>query len=695
MDTNEDYLDSLLKSVTEPENNSEDVPIQESDLGLGEDLGLGSDLGLGEDLGLGNDLGLGEDLGLGTDLGLQEAFEFGDLDVTSDEASESIDEDFNLEEFLASEGDIVLDDLPTIEEPILEQEPEAEEIIEPELLDFAQADALLADIEKGVGESGVVREREAEPEVLEESVEEIVSTGDSWDTPVESVIKKQSTSIFDSIRQEMQLGDASQEDMILADTEPVETVEDMPQTEDVFGSDFFMDELGIEGIDTIDIPEVDMSGEALSMEEIPLSDGNEAALGMDEPFDFENADLADLLAGSSDLEDGSIQEISDLLEKDESNVAVDDDMMALLQSVSGLEGEEDSFDPLSFLAEEADGVEHAAPGGKKKAKKEKKPKKEKAPKPVKDGVEKEKKQGLFARLLSFLEEGEEDETDDLITSLQAENDAILKEMGGEDGAPDLLPEKKESEPEKEAEPDKKEQEKKEKQEQKEKAKKEKQEKKEQRKKEKEEKRERERQEAAGRPKFPMKKAVCIFVVCIMLMLAFLTVSNLLTSHSIKQKAIDAYYAGDYLQCYELLYGQDRADSEDVMYHRSEIQMKMQLERNRYDKYLTEGKELEAVDHYVQFLVDYADLYEYSLRWQAEDIMEDMYLHVTETLFSSYGLTESEALEINALRKDVDYTRALTKVIEGTFHEKPVEEPTGPVYEDLLPEEEARLGITGE
>ena len=179
------------------------------------------------------------------------------------------------------------------------------------------------------------------------------------------------------------------------------------------------------------------------------------------------------------------------------------------------------------------------------------------------------------------------------------------------------------------------------------------------------------------------------------MFAFLTLSKLLTSHSIKKNAIDAYYAGDYLQCYELLYGQERADSEDLMYHRSEIYMKMQLERNRYDKYQAAGKELEAVDHYVQFLVDYPDMYEYSLRWQAEDIMEDMYLHVTDTLFGSYGLTESEALEINALRKDEDYTRALTKVVAGTFHEKPVEEPTGPVYEDMLPEEEARLGVTGE
>ena len=181
----------------------------------------------------------------------------------------------------------------------------------------------------------------------------------------------------------------------------------------------------------------------------------------------------------------------------------------------------------------------------------------------------------------------------------------------------------------------------------------------------------------------------------MLLLAFLILSNLLTSYGIKQKAIDAYYAEDYLECYELLYGQERSDSEDVMYHRSEIYMKMQLEQNRYAKYLAAGQELEAVDQYVQFLVDYPDMYEYSLRWQAEDIMEDMYLHVTDTLFGSYGLTESEALEINALRKDEDYTRALTKVVEGTFHEKPEEEPTGPVYEDLLPEEEARLGITGE
>ena len=51
MDTNEDYLDSLLKSVTEPEGSKEKErePILESDLGLGEDVGLVSDLGLGED----------------------------------------------------------------------------------------------------------------------------------------------------------------------------------------------------------------------------------------------------------------------------------------------------------------------------------------------------------------------------------------------------------------------------------------------------------------------------------------------------------------------------------------------------------------------------------------------------------------------------------------------------------------------
>ena len=81
MDTNEDYLDSLLKSVTEPEKKSENIPEQESfaevpmsenDLGLGEELGLGGDLSFGEDLGLGSDLGLGEDLGLGSDLGLGE-----------------------------------------------------------------------------------------------------------------------------------------------------------------------------------------------------------------------------------------------------------------------------------------------------------------------------------------------------------------------------------------------------------------------------------------------------------------------------------------------------------------------------------------------------------------------------------------------------------------------------------------------
>ena len=570
---------------------------------------------------------------------------------------------------------------------------------EPELLDFEEADAILADLEKGEGESGVVREK---------------ASGDSWDTPVESVIKKQTPSIFDAVREEMKSGvTAKEEPEIIGSVDELPLVDvDAPQTEDVFGADFFMDGLGMEDIETLDIPELgelDIPtldiGEADGMDiptlDIPQMDALDIPeLMSDEPavsnemdaFDFDNADLSALLAGSSDMDDGSIQEISNLLDMDENNEAVNDDMMDLLQSISSDDAIGEGLEAFGMLSSEEE-----LPEGKKKEKKkkEKKPKKEKAAKQEQEKEPGEKKPGLLARIFSFLEEGEEDETDSLITSLQEENDAILMEMGGEDGTPDLLPEKKEPEPEKEEEVDKKEQAKKEKQEQKEKKKKEKQEKKEQKKKEREERRERERQEASMKRTIPKKKAVCIFVICIMLMLAFLTLSNILTSYSIKQKAIDAYYAEDYLQCYELLYGQERADSEDVMFHRSEIYMKMQMERNRYDKYQAAGKELEAVDRYVQFLVDYPDMYEYSLRWQAEDIMEDMYLHVTDTLFGGYKLTESEALEINALRKDEDYTRALTKVVEGTFHEKPVEEPTGPVYEDLLPEEEARLGVTGE
>ena len=604
----------------------------------------------------------------------------------------TLDEDFNMEEFLASESaELVLEDIPTLEEEPVAEEA-VEPVLEPELLDFAEADAILADLEKEEGESGVVREKE---------------NADSWDTPVESVIKKQTPSIFDAVREEMRTGatekvepsikpmkepDAVDEIAAMEEFAALERTVDSEgsggQVQDAFGADFFMDDIDALDIETLDIPEMD-GLEIPTIDEVSTSETD--ALGSTDAFNFENADLADLLAGSSSMDDGSIEEISSLLNMDENNEAVNDDMMDLLQSISDEAGSLDGFDALSMLSAE----EEIPAGGKKKKKKEKKPKKEKAAKKEKEQESGEKKPGLLARILSFLEEGEEDETDTLITSLQAENDAILLEMGGEDGSPDLLPEKKEAEPEKEEEIDKKEQEKKEKQEQKEKKKKEKQEKKEQKKKERQEKREKERQEASLRAQFPTKKAVIIFVVCIMLMLAFLTLSNLLTSYSIKQNAIDAYYAEDYLQCYELLYGQERSDSEDVMYHRSEIYMKMQLEQNRYTKYLAAGQELEAVDQYVQFLVDYPDMYEYSLRWQAEDIMEDMYLHVTETLFGSYGLTESEALEINALRKDEDYTRALTKVVEGTFHEKPVEEPTGPIYEDLLPEEEVHLGITGE
>lgn len=193
------------------------------------------------------------------------------------------------------------------------------------------------------------------------------------------------------------------------------------------------------------------------------------------------------------------------------------------------------------------------------------------------------------------------------------------------------------------------------------------------------------------PKLSIKKALPIVIVALTFCAAFVMISHLYINHVNKRQAEEAYYAGDYLKCYELLFGQDMNESQEVMFHKSELILQMERVKGNYLRLMTEGKELEALDYLVQFIGNKEAVYEKGQEWGCLDKVEETYLGMLSLLHTNYGLEEERALEIVALKKDVDYTVALIEVLEKFHGAAEDAEAQGqgqqPSYEDLLPEEE--------
>lgn len=209
-------------------------------------------------------------------------------------------------------------------------------------------------------------------------------------------------------------------------------------------------------------------------------------------------------------------------------------------------------------------------------------------------------------------------------------------------------------------------------------------------------------------KLPMKKVLSIVIVTLAFCVAYVVISHLYIGYVNKQQAEKAYYAGDYLECYGLLFGQDLNESQALMYHKSEINLQMERMKANYMRLVQEGKDLEALDYLVQFICRKEEFYQKGQEWGSLDVVEETYSGMTSLLVANYGLREERAIEIAALQSDVDYTIALMKVLEefhgsgthgagtagaGTAGMETEGQDQHSSLEDFLPEEEENSDTT--
>ncbi|MDO4304649.1 MAG: hypothetical protein Q4D94_12125, partial [Bacillota bacterium] len=463
-----------------------------------------------------------------------------------------------------------------------------------------------------------------------------------------------------------------------------------------------------------------------------------------------NQDVSDVIDGSGSGDD-DLEEINGLLKETDRSEAVDDDMLALLESMndSGDHAEADEIDESFNLFGDEGSAENdkEIPGEVKEKPKKKRVKKEKSKqgfglfgkKKNKDqsavsekeniddmfaqldnldfqqqiggltdtvepsagdaaendgqGLEiektekpaKEKKPGFFSKLLTALTEEETDS--DEIENISAENKAILNELEEEDQKEKKKKKKKDKagrkkkgnnktqtdsndedqEDEDAEEPGKK------------------------KKKVKEPRKEKKaKNENKEKPvKVLSRKNLLLLIACCGTLLAcILLLSTFLPEYSDKAAARDAYYAGNYEEAYKLLYDKRLNASDKLVFNRAKTVLRLERKIISYENNLTMGRELEAVDALLQGVSCYQNLTdadEYGVRSE----VDALYQQICSVLESNYGISEEEALEINAYDNQT-YTRKLNSVVYGTDFVKPGEEKAEPapsVPQDILPEEE--------
>ncbi len=450
-----------------------------------------------------------------------------------------------------------------------------------------------------------------------------------------------------------------------------------------------------------------------------LSDGEGGAddFALEETGESDE-DLSALLAGMDHDED--LSEINDLLEGAEQGVSPDDDILAMLEGAE--DGGDSSFDFFENdeAAKEAESIreltpeEIAARDGGEKPKKEKKKRKRFFGKKKKGGDEeavaeepedeleallaetaeqepapeetKEKKPGVFARLMDFLLESDEDE-DPVAAEVLAdnagetgtvtdENKALLEELKEEDkkGKKKKKKDKKKGKKGKEGEGEGEEGA-------------EGEEDKKAKKKKKKEKKKKEEEEvdlfAKPEKKLSKKKVITVFVFCGTIAACIVLLASFLPDYTEKKKAQVAYDHQEYAEVYELLYGKKLNEQDEVLFQRSNLVLQMNRKLTSYENYGNLDMRLESLNALITGVARYQEILPEAEAYNVVGEVSDIYAQILERLSADFGVSEQDALDIIASEDDVTYSQRLEAIISGAVYGEDV--PAG--RQDVLPEEE--------
>ena len=378
-------------------------------------------------------------------------------------------------------------------------------------------------------------------------------------------------------------------------------------------------------------------------------------------------------------EDPDLAEINDMLKKVDKNEPVqdDDDVMGLLNQMADDESKEAepvtqsipesvpepekvNVDAIASQEESSTGKKKKGiKKAKKKAPKESKKSKESSTEDTAVEESKEKKPGVLSKVFHLLtDEWEPEPTEDQLAQAAEEAKAAKEEADAKKAE-----DKKAKAEEKKAKAAEKEAAKKAKAEEAAAKKKEKQDAKEAKL---AEKRAKEEAEAPKNQKrLSPKKIAVVTVFAASVLAGILLFSNYASFQDSIAKARRAYYAGDYKSVYIETYGEKLDESDSIIEAKSKVILTMQRKLDSYQNHMKLGQNVEALNALITGLQTYDTINQeaesYGVLAEVDSIKDE----ILAILESNYGLNEEEAKALLQDDDKVSYTLALDRIANGT------------------------------
>jgi outer membrane biosynthesis protein TonB len=674
MSFEEDYLDKLLKSVTNPEpkeTDNEEVKTLES-------IDNVNDIDIDID-------GLDEAISKQTQTAL--AAEFNPDETTIED------------DMLALADMLKYDNVPLDEIPLDEEEPALDELNldaeEPTL------DELNLDAEEPAPDDVVLDEAPLDEVVLDEApLDEVVLDEAPLDDVVLDEAPLDEVSLDDvmldtSTLDEIPLDDTPQDDVAESSKPTISANDSLEDILSMLDDDSELAEINdmLKKSDNNEPVQDDMMSMLTQMADDEAKSVNEGVQEVDD--DDGGVPLpaySSTVSVDADDDDDEDDDNEDDDNEDDSDDIIDDDTDNTVEatvtetSVPSVEsegnkadGEKDSLDELSdFKGQNIEEKESPKEESKKEKPKKEKAKKEKAPKeeaekPKKSKAKKEKaKKGEEANE-EAKQAGKLSKLFDLLTQ-DLVDEPTEEELAAEKQAKEAK--KAEDKTKKDEEKAKKDEEKKAKAEEKEAAKKAKAEEDAKKKKEKADAAKAKKEAKAAKKaaeatankgkKIPKKNIIAAAILGITVFGAIMIATNILAKQGFLRTARKAYYNQDYMAVYQATYGMElnNDESDGLIKNRSEVIMKLQRRLDSYQNNVKMGRELEALDALIQGLATYdyinSDAEQYGVMSEVNEIKDEI-LNILQT---QYGLDETGARAIMNEEDDTAYTVDLNDVING-------------------------------
>ncbi len=192
-------------------------------------------------------------------------------------------------------------------------------------------------------------------------------------------------------------------------------------------------------------------------------------------------------------------------------------------------------------------------------------------------------------------------------------------------------------------------------------------------------------------KIPKKNIIMTAIFMVTIILSVAVICKVVPGVIQAGQARSAYYDKDYETSYQLFYGQDLSESDQLIFKRSELILQMQHRLEVYENYEKIGKPLQALDSLMMGAARYDELTQQAVEYNITAEMEEIYRQILDVLESRFGLSEEEVREINGYESDYLYSLRLESIVNQTPFVNPYERPVDPTPQDIIPGEEELLG----